>query len=148
MKINREDLICFIILIVLAYQAWDWNKFMKYQASNLVPAQDIRGQIGDWLPANAGEDWILSGDLGKIAYRAKDCRFIDPFGLISKDVFSRSVREVNAKKKPKYIADTFNIDESGKMVYKRVKNIAFTPIIGGKYTDDILLFIAKIDYRK
>jgi hypothetical protein len=77
--------------------------------------------------------WVLSGDIGAIAYFAPDVRFIDTIGLTSRDVLAAYQRGENLDaiikaRRPRYVADTFEIKD-GSLLYTH-GNGAF--IKGGK----------------
>jgi len=134
-----------VMCAVLIWQGYGSVVWMRDKAAELAPAQEMRGQLGDWLAKNAGNEWVLSGDIGQIAYRAKDCRFIDSFGLVSKDVLKTSAAKVIEEKQPKYIADTFGI-VNGEAIYTHVEGLKYTPVVAGKYTSTIMMAVAEINY--
>ena len=111
-----------IICAVLLLQGIGSVYWMRYQAENLAPCQVMRGEIGSWLQENVSKnEWIISSDIGEIAYRAKGCRFIDLNGLTSPDVLAayrkgEGVDSIIRDKQPAYIADTFSV-VNGELVY-------------------------------
>jgi len=140
-----------IVCAVLLWQGYGSVQWMRYQAARLAPCQVIRCEMGDWLQANvAKEEWIISNDIGAIAYRAKDCRFIDLVGLTSPDILTAYRNGENsdgviADKRPAYIADTFNIVD-GNLVYNHaLHNIALKYITGKQYSRDIMIAIAGVE---
>lgn len=114
-----------LILCALSFQVPSSIAWMHRNASILSYHQQVRREAGEWLNQNVKPgECVLSGDIGMIAYTAKDVQFVDILGLTSKDVLSvykrgGSLDEVIAKRKPKYIANTFNIQD-GQIVYKPV----------------------------
>jgi hypothetical protein len=149
-----------VMLVIPGFTALQW---MHYNAAKLAPAQEMRGTIGSWLEKNAPGEWVISGDLGMIGYKAIDCKFIDMFGLVSSDVLFQYKQGVDPSsviidKKPRYIADTFNIRERELLyTHNTGESIRGTPkflpwnesnfkmLLCGKYSEDIAIGVARIN---
>lgn len=72
-------------------------------------------------------DYVLSGDIGMIAYQAIKVRFIDLGGLTSKDVLEhyqrkRNIDDIILYKKPKLLADSFDSNREGKLIHPLLMN--------------------------
>lgn len=160
--VMKRRYVAIAVCTVLLWQGYGSVVWMRGQAARLAPAQEIRGQVGDWLQANAQGQWVLSGDLGQIAYRAMDCKFIDLFGLTSPDILKayrsgKNAGEVIEAKHPRYIADTFNMIDN-KPVFTHtnpsfVRDGATGQILGenefalkagSRYSRDIVIAAAEI----
>jgi hypothetical protein len=117
---NRKT--AFIVCAILLVQGYDSVQWMHRNASALAPIQAIRTEAGTWLNENADSSRpVISGDIGAIAYKAIDFKFIDTIGLTSKDVLEayqdgENLDRIINERKPAYIADTYTI-EGGKLVY-------------------------------
>lgn len=78
----------------------------------LKPTQACRREIGGFVLKNFAGSYVLSGDIGMIAYGALNTKFIDLAGLTSKDVLNKyqkgeTIDTVIFEKRPKALADTF-----------------------------------------
>ncbi len=113
----------YFIILTQAYYSVVW---MRGNAAALAYPQSLRKEMGLCLYISSrpdlGDVWVVSNDLGSIAYHAPDCKFIDLTGLTSRDVYEarkagHSATSIMERKRPQYVADTVNI-EGGEYVYQ------------------------------
>jgi len=75
--------------------------------------QDCRGKVGQYIAGHAPPgSYVLSSDIGKIAYKAMNVSFIDTYALTSADVLeafakNKNVDAIVEAKKPRFVADTY-----------------------------------------
>ncbi len=79
--------------------------------------QICRNQMSQFINKRYLGQYVLSGDLGLIAYNSLNIKFIDLGGLTSKDVLMKYLEkglidEIIDNKRPVALADSFNIDEN------------------------------------
>jgi hypothetical protein len=121
--ILKSKPLTYVILGIMMVQGVYSIEWMRNNAKQVAKVQVARGNIGRWVESNIDHSqWVLSGDIGEIAYVAKDCKFIDSNGLTSADVLDeylagRTIDRILIDKNPKYIADTFTT-VNGKYIYK------------------------------
>ncbi len=87
-----------------------------------------RKEIGNYIDHHlSSSDFVLSGDLGMIAYQALNVRFIDLGGLTSKDILisyqqKMGIDRIIFDKKPKILADSFLENKSGELIHPLLMN--------------------------
>lgn len=97
-----------------------------------------REEIGNYIDQYLGSaDFALAGDIGMIAHKALNIRFIDLGGLTSKDTLTSyqqkmTIDAIILNKKPKILADSFFENESGELIHPILMNKA--EHIAGMYT--------------
>jgi hypothetical protein len=120
---------------------------MRRNVAEIAPVQEARAQAGEWLQANADRSqWILSGDIGMIAYKAKDCKFIDQNGLTSPDVLAQyrlggDISNVIKYKTPRYVADTFVLN-NGRYTYQR--ELTMHPVLVERVSDKLFIIVGEL----
>ncbi len=156
----KNRYVAVIVCAILLWQGYGSVQWMRYQAANLAPCQAIRGGMGDWLQKNVEKgQWIISSDVGEIAYKAKDCKFLDLNGLTSADVLDakregRGIDSILQTKQPMYLSNTCNI-ENGQLIYKQFESVKsdifkhtnIKLIHAKQYTQNIAIIIAEIHYK-
>jgi hypothetical protein len=114
--INKTGLVGTITLILLfaqAVQSIRGGLFGYKRMTELASHQVCRKQVGDYIKQNLPVSaYIASGDIGAIAYKAINHRFVDISALTSSDVLQeymsgRTVNNVLEKKAVTFLANTF-----------------------------------------
>jgi hypothetical protein len=130
---------------------------MRGNAAYLAPCQELRSEVGLWLRDNTDHgDWVISSDIGAIAYNAPDCKYIDLNGLTSPDIVAAyqlgtSITPALSRKSPRYIADTFT-EEDGMLVYNHpelhefLSNHRTKILYKVKFTNNIYIGIVEVMY--
>lgn len=125
---DRKKILGIFFLFMIFMQAFISALFVRSYMLGLVQGQICRKQIGKFLTQNVKPyEYILSGDIGMIAYQASDIKFIDAGGLTSKDVLDRfiakrDIDDIILSKKPRYLADSFFVNQDGKLLHKGLTN--------------------------
>ncbi|MET0385136.1 MAG: hypothetical protein ABW321_04215 [Polyangiales bacterium] len=104
------------VLAVVACLALGWQSYDSFNAVQDTinvgaKHQACRLQVGEFLERQRPAGYVLSSDIGAIAYAAPNVKFIDAVGLTSADVMlararGESVDPILLAKKPTVIADT------------------------------------------
>ena len=99
------------IVAAMIYLGFDARgSFLELQHSNEVGQghATCRETVGRYLEGHlAPGSWVVSSDIGAIAYRAPSIRFIDTVGLTSSDILqARSPEPILFAKQPLVIADS------------------------------------------
>lgn len=140
--LTKRILIILLLLIFLQTAA----SALVTRSSMVVDreAQFCRKKLGMYINiALSGNDYVLSGDVGEIAYYALNVKFIDLAGLTSKDILKsyqqkKTIDDIILYKKPKFLADSFFSDKEGKLTHLRLTNQVESII--GMHTYTNLLF--------
>ncbi len=118
----------FLLIGVILIQTLLSTFVVRMHMMQLTQGQACRQEVGRYLSNMLlpGE-YVFAGDLGMIAYTAKNQEFIDMSGLTSKDVLSYYQREEKLDKliltlKPKVLVDSFFIDKKGNLVHYVLTN--------------------------
>jgi hypothetical protein len=137
MPVLKNKYLVLPILLILCFQSYHSVKWMRQNATTLAPCQAIRTESGQWLQDNIDHsEWVVSSDIGAIAYTAKDCLFIDMFGLTSSPEYKN--------KNPRWIADSFGVS-NGRLTYTKTDSVNAHIIKLWKYKPDIYIGIARIE---
>ena len=149
-----EGYTALIVLFFLFFGYSTFGSVNHYRGKILgyKTAQEYRIAIGEQIANNIPTDkLIISGDIGAIAYKAKDHRFIDLTGLTSPEILRRykageSLDSYLGFANPGYIADTFMV-ENNVIKYERFDaNKFINQGVNGEYqeTNDLKV----IDYKQ
>jgi hypothetical protein len=101
-----------IVVAAMSLQAMGGELFSWFHMTRLAEHQICRGKLGDYINSNvSGDSYIASSDLGMIAYRAINHRFVDLIALTSADVLAnyrqgKTADDILARKNVHYLADT------------------------------------------
>lgn len=118
------QIILLLILLQTAASALITRSYMVIDKQG----QLCRKKMGIYINTTLNDNnYVLSGDIGAIAYHALNVRFIDLGGLTSKDILNsyqqkKTIDEIILYKKPKLLADSFFSDKEGKLIHLRLTN--------------------------
>lgn len=125
---NKKKFIGKFILVLILLQTAASALFTRSYMATDKQGQLCRKELGAYINTNLNDqDYVLSGDIGTIAYHALNVRFIDLSGLTSKDILNsyqqrKPIDDIILHKKPKMLADSFFTDKEGKLIHLRLTN--------------------------
>lgn len=114
---NRRFIIIFLLSLVFL-QTLLSSLVTRYYMISLKKGSLCRREIGSYINRTLkSSDYVLSSDLGMIAYQAINVRFIDLAGLTSKDVLKhyqkkKTIDDILLYKKPEFLAGSFYLKDA------------------------------------
>lgn len=117
----------FFLLLIFS-QTLFASLFIRSYMLDLKNGQLCRRQMGQLLEQKVKtSEYVLSGDIGMIAYQALNVNFIDLGSLTSKDVLElykegKGIDSIILSKKPVFLADSLVTDTDGRLVHNGLMN--------------------------
>lgn len=124
---RKKKILVVLVLSLLIFQTLASSFAVRHFMVALSQGQACRHEVGLYVKEHAKDTYVLSGDIGMIAYTAPKVQFIDLSGLTSQDVLHQyqkkeSLDPLFVSKKPAFLADSFFVQADGSLDYPLLLN--------------------------